>query len=79
MTHQDSKASVTHRERLRGCPAFERFETLTGMRLSERELELCQRRANERGITIRELFESATRYVETNLARLRIETEEVLH
>jgi len=67
------------RNRLAGNPAFERFERLTGMRLSEKELEAYEQRAREGGITVQELFDRASNAIERNLVRLRSLTGTTLH
>nr|WP_042670016.1 hypothetical protein [Methylobacterium sp. B34] len=70
---------MDHREKLAGQPAFEKFERLTGMRLSELELEAYAQRAREHGISVLELFDRASERIERNLVRLRSETGTILH
>lgn len=70
---------MDHRQKLAGQPAFQRFEKLTGMRLSEKELEAYTQRAKEGGVSVLELFDRASVTIERNLARLRSSTGTTLH
>lgn len=70
---------MDHREKLAGKPAFERFERLTGLRLSELELRAYHQRAREAGISIADLLDRASDTIERNIARLRSDTGTTLH
>jgi hypothetical protein len=71
--------ALDHRQKLARQPAFERFERLTGMHLSERELEAYEQRASEGGMSALELFDRASDTIERNVARMRSETGTTLH
>jgi hypothetical protein len=70
---------LDHRQKLAGRPAFVRFERLTGMRLSGKELEAYEQRAREGAMSVLELFERASDAIERNLVRLRSQTGTTLH
>ncbi|UIN38407.1 hypothetical protein [Methylobacterium oryzae] len=70
---------MDHREKLAGQPAFQRFEKLTGMRLSEKELEAYEQRAKEGGMSILELFDRASDTIERNMARAQEAKRRTLH
>lgn len=62
---------MTLRERLADCEAFHEFEELTGMHMSEGELESIERIAIGAGLTIEAYLAQALDRVKKAQARLR--------